>query len=601
VWALRVWELFTGRWASIREGVGSTGRERGFHGKGLDLLLLCVCVCLPGPYGVAGELAPLPGPGLDVPVDADGDGSSTYGDRYAFNYWLGLGGSLARALSAAEIGKNGVIDLSKFFHSSDAVLAAQSGVLEAEAKGESAAEGGGAGAQGGSCTTTSASLLPPFGLASMPPKSIFSSFEPRFRYPTGAGMDRLQGLWCSRGRPTDEDGVKGVVLLILSQVPPMGNDGRIPLVSPGITETLGFGAEGIVVRETPPSETCFGGAPLSIHAMSTWPTELHTLICRTPRHVAGSCTNACAEVDHTSNHGPGEPLITEPFAIDVVRTGMPPSFGTPKDVIFSDLVQGARIRRATTPTPCTPMGPTAPTVTTLRTFGTDVVMIWGLALGDFNGSGEFAVYFVAEASGQRDVRKLRTNFTDVLFCDLPNGNMARSIEFDPISGDLFVSEDRALSQTGGPEARIWRIDETGAYREFGQRFNKPNGIAFHPSGVMLVAEEACQADTGDVLAVGGWRNLFKRGDANGSGVVDISDPIFISNWLSQGGPVPPCLDGADANDDSQVLASDTNLILEYLFSGGPPPKDPGPNTCGRDPTADLLDCTKSLGAGCAIE
>jgi len=160
-------------------------------------------------------------------------------------------------------------------------------------------------------------------------------------------------------------------------------------------------------------------------------------------------------------------------------------------------------------------------------------------------------------------------------------------------------EDTAYSALAGDQARIWRISNTGLVRPFGRNFNKPNGIAFHPTGVMLVAEESPAEPTkGSVLAVGGWRNWFKRGDANGDGTVDISDPIFIWNWVFQGGPVPPCLDGADADDNSKIESADGDRIWNYLFNGGLAPEPPGPNCCGRDPTPDLLDCTKSLGTRC---
>jgi hypothetical protein len=91
---------------------------------------------------------------------------------------------------------------------------------------------------------------------------------------------------------------------------------------------------------------------------------------------------------------------------------------------------------------------------------------------------------------------------------------------------------------------------------------------------MLVAEESSQTGLGNVLSVGGWRNLFKRGDANGSGVVDISDAVAISDWVTPPGPIPVCLDGADANDDSRVDTADAPFLLEYLFYGGAAPPLP---------------------------
>jgi len=317
-----------------------------------------------------------------------------------------------------------------------------------------------------------------------------------------------------------------------------------------------------------------------------------------------------------------------PFAIDAVRPCPPQpapcpqlDFGNPEDVIFSDKEAGVvRIRRLITPGTSPPPGcyDQPHTLTTLATL-TGVAKVWGLALGDFKGAGVFGAYFVSESTnGARRVQRLvwdaqtsafmvDSHFT-VLLPPILQSNNARSIAFDPISGALFVSEDQAYNQNG-QQARIWRIpvipvSATGTFVAtlFGKNFNKPNGIAFHPSGVMLVAEESfAEPDKGNVLAVGGWRNLFKRGDANGSGIVDISDPIVIANWVNHVGPVPACLDGADANDDSKVNAADPPIILDYLFSGGPAPPPPGPNTCGRDPTPDLLDCTLSLGAGCAIQ
>jgi hypothetical protein len=519
------------------------------------------------------------------------------------------------------------IDVSKFFSTSDALLKPQSTV-------ESVTAGGGAALT--STCATSASIVCPFGaeiFGGPAPKSLFMNCESRFKYPTGADMDKLQGLWCSRGRPTD---LNGVVLLNLSQVPPMGQDGTVPITTPAIAESTNtFAADDIVIRELPHLDPCPNGADITcenippsesskcyIHAISTWSINPGgNLICPTIRNTNG--TILCGTVP-TALCGTCSIIntTTEPFAIDVVRTNMPTDFGCPEDIIFSDRNPGgaARIRRGITPSQqCNSSGSTVCDLKIL----TGVIKVWGLALGDFNGAGTFAAYFVAEsANGYRDVKKLvkdpgsnlpcgtcanpPATYSFTVFSTLPVDSLARAIAFDPVSGYLFVSEDTSVSQSGGDQARIWRIGPSGTFsRElFGKRFNKPNGIAFHPSGVMLVAEEAVGDSTkGNVLAVGGWRTLFKRGDANGSGVVDISDPIAISNWLNDRcnpAKALACWDGGDANDDSLVDGTDRNYILDYLFSGGPAPLCPGPNTCGRDPTQDLLDCTASP-AGCAVQ
>jgi len=83
---------------------------------------------------------------------------------------------------------------------------------------------------------------------------------------------------------------------------------------------------------------------------------------------------------------------------------------------------------------------------------------------------------------------------------------------------------------------------------------------------------------------------FKRGDANEDGQVNVSDPVYLLSWLFQGGQAPPCVDAADANDDGSVNMSDGVYLNSWLFSTGPQPPQPGPSTCGEDPTIDSLSC-----------
>ncbi len=84
------------------------------------------------------------------------------------------------------------------------------------------------------------------------------------------------------------------------------------------------------------------------------------------------------------------------------------------------------------------------------------------------------------------------------------------------------------------------------------------------------------------------REIFKRGDADGSGELDISDPIAALSWLFTGGREPVCLDAADSNDDGVVDISDPIGVLGFLFLGASPPDPPGPSSCGPDPTGDEL-------------
>ncbi|MGQ9589145.1 MAG: dockerin type I repeat-containing protein [Planctomycetota bacterium] len=90
--------------------------------------------------------------------------------------------------------------------------------------------------------------------------------------------------------------------------------------------------------------------------------------------------------------------------------------------------------------------------------------------------------------------------------------------------------------------------------------------------------------------------IFHRGDANGDGGLNITDGIFVLNYLFLGGPAPGCLEAANANDDADVNITDGIYVLNYLFLGGPAPPAPGPPEvpCGPDPA------TSPTALGCEV-
>ncbi len=82
---------------------------------------------------------------------------------------------------------------------------------------------------------------------------------------------------------------------------------------------------------------------------------------------------------------------------------------------------------------------------------------------------------------------------------------------------------------------------------------------------------------------------FLRGDANGDGVLDISDAVaFLESLFLGGGPLE-CEDAADSNDSGALDLSDAIFTLSFLFQGGRDPSPPFP-LCGHDPTSDVLAC-----------
>jgi alpha-mannosidase len=95
-----------------------------------------------------------------------------------------------------------------------------------------------------------------------------------------------------------------------------------------------------------------------------------------------------------------------------------------------------------------------------------------------------------------------------------------------------------------------------------------------------------------LLAIGSsnpGQKSFQRGDGNGDGKLDISDPVWILLYLFVGNVRSECAKTADANDDGTVNVSDAISLLNFIFSDGPPPSVPF-FTCGVDATADDLSC-----------
>jgi TolB protein len=65
--------------------------------------------------------------------------------------------------------------------------------------------------------------------------------------------------------------------------------------------------------------------------------------------------------------------------------------------------------------------------------------------------------------------------------------------------------------------------------------------------------------------------LCVSGDADNSGSIDISDVIYLINYIFKSGPVPVSLILGDCNNDEEVTICDVVYLINYLFKGGPPP------------------------------
>ncbi len=62
------------------------------------------------------------------------------------------------------------------------------------------------------------------------------------------------------------------------------------------------------------------------------------------------------------------------------------------------------------------------------------------------------------------------------------------------------------------------------------------------------------------------------GDADCSGIVTISDAVFLINYIFSGGDSPYDLNAADPDASCLVTISDAVYLINYIFAGGPGPQ-----------------------------
>ncbi|MCJ7458592.1 MAG: dockerin type I repeat-containing protein [candidate division Zixibacteria bacterium] len=65
---------------------------------------------------------------------------------------------------------------------------------------------------------------------------------------------------------------------------------------------------------------------------------------------------------------------------------------------------------------------------------------------------------------------------------------------------------------------------------------------------------------------------YKPGDANHDMTVNVTDVIFLINYLFKNGPPPYPFVAADVNASCDINVVDVIYLINYLFKGGPPPK-----------------------------
>lgn len=65
--------------------------------------------------------------------------------------------------------------------------------------------------------------------------------------------------------------------------------------------------------------------------------------------------------------------------------------------------------------------------------------------------------------------------------------------------------------------------------------------------------------------------VVQCGDANGDGIVNAGDVVYLVSYLYRGGPTPKPYQAGETNCDGIVNAGDVVKLVSYLYRGGDPP------------------------------
>ena len=159
------------------------------------------------------------------------------------------------------------------------------------------------------------------------------------------------------------------------------------------------------------------------------------------------------------------------------------------------------------------------------------------------------------------------------------GAERRTVWFEDIfTAGGFVDPSLVLEGVRGLTGAVVRVEALGPGTGGGAPF------------VSLAEVEVYEGEPID-LGVG----PFVRGNIDGQGAVELTDAVFVFNFLFLGGARPPCFAAGDTNLEGQVTLTSGVYLLTFLFLGGPPPAAPFPGCASSDVASDVtLGCDTAV-------
>lgn len=213
--------------------------------------------------------------------------------------------------------------------------------------------------------------------------------------------------------------------------------------------------------------------------------------------------------------------------------------------------------------------PVPPVTTPMFSPGNPGTFSW---TADCTEYGSYTAYFRAsDGKGGLDLESVSIQvnitthsdtITDVVYAGTP----------DTISPCEVVSWIYVSSLTAQIDSHTVTSDSSGLFDSGIMHPGDTFSYLFEDKGTFGYHCQVHPADSGAVIV-----GINKRGDANGNGIINLADIIYLVNYVFKGdtAPNPVCLGDANNTGGSPNL-SDIIFLVNFIFKGGPAPT---PATC----------------------
>ncbi len=140
-------------------------------------------------------------------------------------------------------------------------------------------------------------------------------------------------------------------------------------------------------------------------------------------------------------------------------------------------------------------------------------------------------------------------------------------------GDTMISFQLILTDQGNIRYQYKEIGFSGAQTTASVGISLTQDCRYIRFFDIFLPTQTMPHELRAVEFVPNYEITYLRGDTNGDFLVNVSDAVYLINYIFISGPEPLPLESAEVNCDGEVNVSDAVWIINYIFTGGYAPGD----------------------------